>query len=461
MRKLSLAVPILIAFVSLTSCNGNGPEENGSELEENMPVMVDVKPMWKDLASPRELSPVPDSSDFIISWDLSIPMAGSIHRTVPDSQYTLQEVHDLVLNAKLVSDYKDPRISLKCMNMVSLAPIACDIDLTKRSAFRGTSSEIHNGIQFAINGLMNGSIVGAAFISDLMATDSIGKGATVLLPYLEDLKVYFDKGEIHMTILGIRPIYWGVKAGECEGLKGDLGCWFDEGRKKWRKLTERVNRPIYILVVGRSINEEDDRKDDNPIVVITERARETLVKRGFDVQSEVITLGALGIQTDFVWSSQTTNLRLGPSGYHCRTERSSPLTAKFKEGEIDQISIDGKNLIDSLDVFDGLEKYGKGGVKLELDCKSVSNIRRGGRKNEICNDDGRDWTIKPEFSEAIIEFNYKNEEASRSDWMMWSTSSPLQGNPSLTLYLVEFITGLRPSSGYKANISPVPPLSCR
>ena len=470
MHRLNLFVVILVVVVPLNSCSTDGEENgdpgttstNGPHID-TLTAEVDIDPVWEDATD--SLKPTDtnnrDSKVFYLLWDRSEPMGGYIHKTNQDSMYTLQGIHGSLLNVSS-QVYAGNRISTECKDVVTGQHFNCDNKLlSTRNFFKGKNSLIDTVFQSAVDGLKDGSIAGVTLISDLMATNGgSGIGPTALLEYFKgkapNLLEHFKGGGIHMAILGVRPKYWGVHSKGCPAPPGELGCWFHEGQRRWIPLEEPVHRPIYILVIGRSIDEKDDSKGKNPVVMITERVEQTLGH--FDVKSEVLTHGALGTQTGFYWNPPEKKdtlkqyIRYHPKRewYSCLAEREINLTAKFEE---DAISINRKTPIKETDIheiFHDLKTSSGNGLRLKLDCKQVLNeIKR--QKEEMCNDEEM---VRSELSKVNLTLNYN--ESGEHDWGTWSSLRERAGS---TLNLTRFIDDLRPSQ-YKVTISPFPPLSC-
>ena len=471
MYRLKLFFVILIVVVPLNGCSGGGGENGVSQNDtisttptnniqpiDTLTVEVEVDPVWEDATDSLKPTDTNDqgSQVFYLLWDRSIPMKGYIHKTNRDNMFALQEIHGSLLNVSS-QVYAGSGISIECKDAVLDVPFNCRSSLSTRDFFTVGDSQIE--LQSAVDGLKDGSIVGLALISDLMATIEGRIGPTALLEYFKgkapNLLEYFKEGGIHMAILGVRPKYWGAHPGNCPAPPGELGCWFHEGQKRWIPLEEPVHRPIYILVIGRSIDEKDDSKGKNPVAMITEKVEQTLGH--FDVKSEVLTHGALGTQTGFYWNPpqkkdiERQNISYHPElgWYSCLAGREINLTAKFEE---DGVSINRKTLIKQTDseIFHDLKTSSGSGLRLKLDCKQVFNMNNR-EKEEMCNNEEM---VKPELSEVILTLNYN--ESSEHDWGTWSSLRERAGS---TLNLTRFIDDLRPDH-YKATISPFPPLSC-
>ncbi len=427
---------------------------------------VHVKSVWKSDYSVG-IAPL-ESQDFYLMWDVSVPMGGYIHDSNTSLSVALSKIQELVKNGLLNSDYG--RSKLKCMGITdSIAPFAqCDDNqLRDRDFFMGVVSEVGLGVEFMIDSLRSGKMMGAALITDLMATTEYGTGATALLRYFEDqeLMAHFTDGEIYMGIVGVASDYWGIKKGSCETVSGPMGCWFHEGIQQWVPLDDVVKRPIYIIVMGRRLEGED--RFFNSVNTIIGELHGSLQSLGYDVKLQRVTQGALGPQTNLIWHNPSTGERGRPpinlnmeKGFSCNNRDVHTLSSEFEDHGI-MIDEIWTEIIDSLQTFSQVRKDGEHGIKLSLDCKTVLDLVRKERRCKEGDSDPEkrcnctiDSTFQPNLSQIITKFRYDDE-----DKMNWNEWSSIQHSDSLTLYLADFIDGLSPDY-YDAMISPVPPLDC-
>ncbi len=450
-----LSILAWITVTCLTSCNYSTPS-----LPQSLVSEVNIQPVWHEEVDSPNLIPQ-NSTDFYLFWDRSIPMGGYLHPTHPDSQFILSKVQELIKNERLESDYgSDP--NLKCMGITNLiTSIDCDDNILRtRGFFNGGESQINKGIELVLSGLMSGDIKGAALITDLMTTTDYGLGATGLLPYFRDplLANYFNHGKIHFGILRVRLNYWGVHSGSCQADSGPVGCWFHEGQQRYVMLDDAVQRPIYVLIFGRSLG-IDDRKT-NSINTIAMGLKESLNSLGFDAEYEPITLGGLGLKANFLWNSSGEGYQpvvLDPNkGYSCLEGGSHIISGEFEDSLI-QIQEFPLDIFDGLGAFSQLMKVGGNGIQLRIDCEFLRRkIRDEGAvsssdSSKVCNNDG---VVRQDLSE--VSARILHDPQSLSVWDMWSS---LEHSPDLTLYLKGFIEGLQPGH-HVATISPVPPINC-
>ncbi|MCY4674005.1 MAG: hypothetical protein OXD43_09635 [Bacteroidetes bacterium] len=467
---MRIVVSIVVLGIVLTNC-GNPPKDS-----VEIRVKAKVAPVWEDAGSTGfffNSDSLPES--FQLFWDRSVPMGGYVHETNPDSQDALLNIHDLLKSAWFGAGYGG---TLQCFGITSsVDPIQCNERLL-RKFFNGNSSRLDEGIEDLVTGLQNGSMMGAALISDLMATTEHGIGPTGLLPYLAPLNEHFNNGTIHMALLGVRIEYWGVRSGACDAQSGSLGCWFDECQQRYRPLEKFVKSPLYVLVLGRS--SERDAGKDNLVSEILGGLLEGLRESGISqerIKYEFMTLVPLtvegdsdldwGTEVDFVWhdleESSPRLAELTPErGYSCRYNSKTPqLTGKFVDRRItiSEIPADSRP-IDSIGIsstITRLQKSDKSQVNLELNCRSVYRIihedeqREEADTTKTCDDDG---IIIAEKSKVTAELSYNVSEV--VDWSAWSST---RCGIESTFHLGQFTDALRPDK-YIATIAPFPPLDC-
>jgi len=373
-------------------------------------VQIDIEPIWEDADSLSAYNQNHNSRDFYVFWDQSIPMGGYIHRTSQNDQLNLQRIHESLLNANILSNDEPGMVECRGITDVIL-PFDCDNRLLSRNFFNGIDSRLDKGVEDVIDALTNGYISHAAFITDLIATAEVGNqtvsGAHTLRQYFAPIKGLFNKGKFHVSLLGIHIDYWGVQSGACRNVSGPLGCWYHESDRRYKPMDNVVQRPIYILILGRS--SDGDTRKDNSVNKFTQNLHELISDHdGFDTQFELITTGALGTHTDLEWNphddqkSARGPVILDPErGYSCNDRKTHTLKVNFIN---DAIVID-EIISENFDVFEPIteiQKEEQNGITLNLDCKSVvDKIRQdhGQRESEkICSDKA---TVKPSLTHNI------------------------------------------------------------
>ncbi len=465
MPQPNLVVSILAVLVSTALFNCDGSIEVSSPDNEVISRGVDITPVWEDATDSSEFRTIrnPGASDFYLLLDRSIPMGGYIHKDNKDSSYLFVDMQDEIESAIKSSDYESSEI--KCVEITDeIRSPECwsNTDLMIRKAFGGNSSRIDRAIQLVFDSLKDGSITGVALISDLMSTTESGRGgrATNLLSSFKPFERDFNESKIHMAVVGIRPQYWGVHSETCPVPPDSLtGCWFHEGRERYYALNEVVSRPIYVLLIGRSLKKGDNRRE-NPINVIMKKLEEAFDIRDFGVvKSELLTHGTLGGQTslDFSIPKNDRGHKLinyvQDRGCTCTgNDDKHILTATFNASEISIVS-ESIELADSLGCFPQRRpEIEKNGMVLNLDCactRSLRPKRSCERENVHCDDNN--GIIRSELSRLTMML-----EHSPDDWEDWSARVE---RSDATYYLANLIKGLRPSH-YRATISPVLPLAC-
>lgn len=442
-RMATMVRGLLVTVTGLFFLIGCDPS---SGIEDDIPlkVAVEIAPVWEDseLLESIESDSVPHV--FHLLWDQSIPMGGYVHRTNPDSQDTLQKIHDLLKSARLTTDYGGGEASLKCLGITnSITSIDCESPLS-RGFFVGGESRLDEGIQYVIEGLKSGAFKGAALVTDLITTTNYGIGATALLPYFKNptIRAYYNAGELDIALLGIRIDYWGVHSGTCRTLPGPMGCWFHEGQQRYQSLGRVVKRPIYVLIIGRRGDSRD--RENNPVHNLATEFAESIADLGLDVKHTTVTLGPLGSQTDFDWfpygfSDTETGFQpvgLDPEhGYYCKDNGTYSLTGRFSDSLVTIISAE---TVDARGIVSVSREDDAAQINLELNCKVLREKIREDRVG-VCN-------------ETSIKVRVKYKGA--ADWVEWSS---VEHSSSLTLGLEQFIEGIYPSY-YQSTIVPAPKL---
>ena len=412
-----------IAVVLLVFGCSRSPEEDYWTEE------VTFKPDWDvNLPTPVESDSVPHV--FHLLWDQSIPIGGHVHRSDPDSQGALQDIHRLLKNARLTSDYGGGEASLKCLGITnSVQAIDCDTPLS-RSFFAGGDSRLDQGVKYIVDGLTSGMFRGAALITDLITTTSYGNGATALVPALRDptLRAYYKAGKIDAALIGVRMNYWGVHSGTCGTLSGPLGCWFHEERG-YERLENVVKRPIYILIMGWRLR-EGGRKN-NSIDDIATTLAESITD--LEVKHETFSLDST---SKFKWSEDKDKyqpVKIDNNSYYCMADEITSLSGEFSDSTVIPISVD---TIDDRGIIE-LSKGNSAKITLKLDC--------GDLLKKIRENDCTDLRSKPPKGRVKIE----NKEVD-----YWDDWSSLKHSSNLTLGLAGLIErGLYPDY-YRTIIEP-------
>ena len=451
-----LCATLLVLYYSV-GCNGDCGDGRTTPTDTTD---VAISPKWEDAASIDSMSTDSVKQVFRVFWDRSIPMRGYVHSTDPDSQFTLQRIHELLLNSRLAApDYGHRGISLECMGITSsVDSVACDSRLS-HEFFIGDQSRMDRAIENMVSDLNAGNIKGAALITDMMTTTDYGIGASALIPFFRDstLRGLFNEGVVHVALVGIRIPYWGVQSSACPQSEGSLGCWYHEGRQRYQLLEELAMRPLYVLIMGRS--DGDEQRNETPVFQMAAALEESIAHMG-DVTSELMTGGALqDSKTQLVWHSLPDSLSYKPvdlilrNGYDCKSDEIVGIRGEFADISLTVDEINADLVADSSKLIsDLIWENGSRSFTINLDCTFVRD--EGDRKDEekIFNDEK---TVKPSYSTLPVNLNHP---VSNVDWDTWSS---IEESPNSTLYLTQFIDlGLRPDY-YGVTIDPAPPLVCR
>ena len=439
------AIGLLVILVTVVVFQVGRTPSSDREEDGPLEVTVGIEPVWEDSGLLGSIDRDSVSHVFHLLWDQSIPMGGYVHRTDPDSQGTLNKIHNLLKSARLTTDYRGGGASLKCLGITdSITSIDCESSLS-RGFFVGGESRLDQGVEYVIEGLKSGTLKGAALVTDLITTTNYGIGATALLPYFKDptLTAYYNSGEIDIALVGIRIDYWGVHSGTCQTLSGPLGCWFHEGQQRYQFLGGVVKRPIYVLIMGRRPKGNDNR-EHNPVHSMTTEFAESIAALGLEVKRTTVTLGPLGTQTDFEWLPHEgpgfQPVGLDPNdGYYCKDNGTHRLPGRFTDNLIKINSVDTVDVKRIITV--SRDDNDAARINLELDCKVLrEEFRR--ESAGVCDD-----SSAPKVAGKI-------EYRMAADWHKWSS---IEDHSSLTLGLVQFIEGIHPSY-YQSIIIPAPEL---
>ncbi len=412
---------------------------------------VDVTPVWDDAAA--DVVQIADSLPrvFRLLWDRSIPMGGYIDPH-PDSISLPHNIQEFLKSVRLASDFGHADISLECSG-ISDQIVAYDC-ATKfgREFFDGGNSRMDLAISQVTSDILDGTVVGAALITDLMATTEFAVGATSLLPYLRDasLRAHFNNGSIHVALVGIKAAYWGIRGTGCRTEPpGSPGCWFNEGTESYQPLDSLIQRPLYVLLVGRSIKAPDRRV--NPVVKMAQALQEAIAKIDLHAETllDLFTHGTIASTDRFFWLPMKQEgfqpVDLLGNGYDCKQDGTFDLSGTFADSSI--VVMDTR--VDSRDsLYAGaseVRSVARDSVKFSLYCEHVRS-----NEDKICSkaDDGRATNV-------TVRLRHQAADQSRLD--SWSS---VEHDPASTLYLDDFLDGLRPSY-YEAAITPFPPIACR
>jgi len=421
--------------------------QSGCEPPTPVPFVNDeaiVQPQWEDDTVSETVDPDSITHEFHLLWDQSIPMGGYIHRTDPDSQGTLKLINDFLKSARLTTDYGGDESSLICLGVTdSIMSVECD-PIMSQDFFDGSNSRLDQGIEYIVEGLIDGSIKGAAFVSDLIATTVYGTGPPALLPYLRSsaLRAHLNSGKMDMALLGTRINYWGVHRGPCQTLSGSLGCWYDESQRRYKPLDQILKSPVYILILG--LRPEEKSREDNPVFKMAAELVQSMTAHGMEVKHEMITQGSLDNPAQFQWypfaETGYQAIDLTNHGYYCKDNETHRVRGRFLDPQISISEITMHGSLDST-VTAIIDSNDPQLVHLEINCEILRKKIRD-EQPKLCRD----------TSNRLVGRLHSQVQ---NDWAEWSSVSHTS---HLTMGLEPFIDGIRPSH-YEATIESVPPLN--
>lgn len=427
----------LIVPVSIVQIGCNGPPPLVDPLE----VQAEITPQWDDSGSDT-IDPDSITHEFHLLWDQSIPMGGYVHRTHPDSQAALKSINDLLKRARLTTHYGGEESSLKCLGVTdSISSVDCNSAML-RGFFNGYSSRLDLGIEYVIEGLKSGTFKGAALVSDLIATTNDVVGAAALLPYFKNpaIRAFYNSGEIDLALIGIRIDYWGVHMGPCRTMPGSVGCEFDDFQFRYRSLDNEVQRPIYVLIMGR--RPEGRTREENPVNNMASEFVKSIRSQGLEIEHEPLTQGPVGSQAIFHWYPYASEgfkpVDLTGEGYHCKDNKTHRLMGSFTDSHLSIIEMEMHGSLEI--VTTSTDRGNAQQVNLELNCRTLREKLREDH-SELCYDSP---------NKLVGRVEYQGE----SDWIEWS--SDLHSSDK-TPGLIQFINGILPSD-YEVIIEPAPPL---
>lgn len=213
-----------------------------------------MSPVWQ---SPPQPGPVLEEGiprRLEVYIDVSEPMGGYLPpprapREVSGFRSLVNQVLDHVVN--VAGETESPIWWYKVASSPERLPKKPD--LQDRSLFRGGESRLDLALRQMTQGLDRGDVEMAALVSDLIATEEL-IGAMGVAKALSDWgrSDGVRAGELGVGLLAARASYWGVY-GKCEPDRG-FGCWFSEQAGEYRPLTRIINRPFYVLVLGRNLD---------------------------------------------------------------------------------------------------------------------------------------------------------------------------------------------------------------
>ena len=447
----TILVALLVTLASFSGgCPGPRPPK-GAVLryfpanDSDATLQATVVPQWTD-ASPSEKPTISiDRQQIDILLDLSIPMGGYMHTDL-DTVSLLPDIFRNLSNL-LKADYGVGGALIACKGVSNTTTQFDCLSVMRRAMFSGSKSHIDVAISDAIHRLNAGEIEAAALVSDLFVTADDVYGPVALLSLIRDpaLLSGYNSGEIHLSLLGVRLNYWGVHARNCDATNS-LGCWYHEGERRYKQLTARVKRPLYILTIGRSREDENNVRE----VVSALKAAILTMDANIEVRVDHLTQGSGGLPADIDWDDidwANDNDRYSvlyyedTDSYSCDGDVDIPLDGWFADNSWQPISsglaVDqGQSSITWL-TASVAESANRNRLAVGINCAAVRSV----------------CEARQEPPQGVLSFRMIRET---DDWHAWSS---VQERPDRTLHLTEFISSLRPDH-YEAAVSPFVKMNC-
>ena len=305
-RGATLARVILVVslLTCLPNCTGGGDRAILEHFPRNDPdgeLPAEVTARWETDSAPSLIAINPEHIEVLL--DLSIPMGGYMP-TSPDSISFLPDLFRNLAN-KLQVEYGDSGVPLQCLGISNqIRPFEC-ASVLNRELFNGNGSQLTVALRQAMEKLKDGRIEVMVLISDLLATaenaGGIDGSAANLLPVVQDpvLLAHYNAGTAHMALMGVRLSYWGVNRGPCSAPSLRIGCWFQEGQRRYSPLSKpRIRRPLYLLFVsrGQSLGAFN-------VMSSLQEALSDIVSADIEIQYEFLTEGSTGLTASSRWDS--------------------------------------------------------------------------------------------------------------------------------------------------------------
>ena len=258
-----VAGPLLSALVAgficgTAACNGEN-SGSGDAIQDAIQLDIEVVPQWPPPNTPL---PAGDSAEAhtgseaaVVYLDVSLPMGGFLPPNAASQEASSANAFRTIVQwvpDQLTRAYSNARLTWHTVG--SDVQTVSSLPRLERSEFDAGSSRIDLAIDAALGGLQSGALEAAAIVSDLLVTgENLPPGPLGLLPILEPWmeSTAVRSGELHLGILGAKANYWGIESATCR-LQGDMGCWYSERGREWRRLNEAVPAPFYVLFMAKN-----------------------------------------------------------------------------------------------------------------------------------------------------------------------------------------------------------------
>ena len=326
-----------LLFLTLAGCSNESDSlDHFPRNEPDGTLATQITPEWTTTSS-YPITALRRAQHADILLDLSIPMGGYIHPDTESDEASL--LPDILRNLanKLNAEFGDSNVRIRCMGIKSGTREFDCSSLMRRDMFNGSVSSLNVALRDAVDRLKSGETEIVVLISDLLATSEgtamgvSGSAANLLAPLHDPvLLASFNRNAAHLAILGIKHDYWGVRRGACASRRSEVGCWFDEGLRRYAPLSQpRIQRPLYFLLLSRGV--------ERGAYTIMSELRSVilgLAPNEIEVKSDMITYGSDGFEItsdwgDIVWNDSEDKFSVRydteAHSYECSPQAHEPL----------------------------------------------------------------------------------------------------------------------------------------
>lgn len=410
----------VVALIALGWLFWPSPPSELVRLEEIPPLDGRLIPDW-ERSTRKARSRESQGDEILIFVDTShsmggfLPLAGA---AVDSKTITLRTVAQLTPGHVLSTGAGDAR----WFSVDEAVKDLGGMPVFEQSSFVGKSSDLESAVGRGVSALQSGEARMVILISDLVSTgDAKGAMGTAgpLLDWLssEGLRA----GRYDIGLLGVRLPYWGVASTRCQNEKRDLGCWYSEHADRYQPLERRVDRPLYLLILGATGNDEPSETVDGAVEGSGRSLLAALEDQKVQARWELLTEASRRPEASLHCrvpdsTSQYALYRDGDGRFACRRDEDVELACTAKENGR-ELEITGAEASWAA-VTTRVES---GGVRLTVDCASL--------RDEVPSDD-------LELSELVVAA----DSVTGKDWTGWSARSDefedrLQGTLQLDLFL--------------------------
>lgn len=246
----SLALGIFLLLLKL----GHPSAKGAAQPAERLTFTWKVEPEWarsrSEVAQPRPREAGAAGVDIYL--DVSRPMSGYLPPPGKEKDFAgfrslVRQVPDALVSAVGETG------SVVSWFTVGSNPASLDrpSEPLRRERFTASESRLDLALQSMLARLSSGESGMAVLVTDLIATDELIGALGAAKPLFDwSRSAAVRAGELGYGLVGVRSKYWGVFTPACASAS-DLGCWFSEQMQDYRPLPRLMDRPFYLLVVGR------------------------------------------------------------------------------------------------------------------------------------------------------------------------------------------------------------------